>query len=208
MSQEPEHRKYIEKTIFTENQVKQALKKKAREIVDFYITKKVHEVILVPILTGGSFVADELKREMLYYLRHKINTNSNCRHYLEFKYDPITLSSRGISTKQPSCPSLVRIEKDVKIDPRGCHVLLIDDIADTATSLTFMKRLTELRNALSVMTFVMIDRPIYYDREINIDFSMFTYLEEGWLVGMGMDWNDRFRTLPDIREVKKEYCTE
>ena len=82
-------------------------------------------------------------------------------------------------------------------DCRGERVLLIDDILDTGLTLQNVTRTFLDAGACSVHAAVAVDKKERRFNDFEADFSLFT-VENGFLVGYGMDWNGLYRNLPYI----------
>ena len=107
----------------------------------------------------------------------------------------LTASSYGEGTQ-----STGKVEIDARHlgDIEGRNVLLIDDILDTGH--TFAKTIDILRDKrpASLRTCVLMDKPARRETEIQADHVGFT-IENHFVVGYGLDCDEAFRTLPDIR---------
>lgn len=82
----------------------------------------------------------------------------------------------------------------------GRHVLLIDDIVDTGITLSFILDHIRERGPASLRTCVLVDKPADRKVEVRPDWSAFTLEEgqDGFLVGYGLDFQERHRGLPYI----------
>ena len=114
--------------------------------------------------------------------------------------DFLRLSSYQDQTSPQTRP---RITKDLDVDIRGVHVLLVDDIADTGRSLAFLKQELESRGPKSLRTCVFINKQERREVDLTVDFSGFD-LEKGFLVGYGLDYAERHRSLDALYELVLE----
>ena len=114
--------------------------------------------------------------------------------------DFVRLSSYGYSD---ASTRNVTFSKDVDISLDGKHVLIVEDIIDTGHSMQFLMGQFAARGAKSLRLAVLIDK--YERREVEVvaDFVGFR-LEEGFLVGYGLDYAEKFRNLPEICQVIAE----
>ncbi|MEA3310208.1 MAG: hypoxanthine phosphoribosyltransferase [Chloroflexota bacterium] len=95
----------------------------------------------------------------------------------------------------------VRLIMDTRADIAGCHVLIVEDIVDTGYTLAYLQRLFQARNPASLRTCVLLNKPARHEVEIEVDYLGFE-IPDVWVVGYGLDFADRFRTLPYIGELK------
>ena len=89
------------------------------------------------------------------------------------------------------------LKKDVSLDISGRHILIIDDIIDTGLTMLYLKEHFQHLAPASIKICCLIDKQIARSRDITIDYSAFT-IEDGFVVGYGLDFNEQFRGLPEI----------
>src|SRR6185503_4776191 len=102
-------------------------------------------------------------------------------------------SSYGSSTS----PGEVRIRKDLDLPVRGKDVLLIEDIVDTGYTLRTILDLLRFRGARSVKLCALLDKAEAREVEVQIDYKGFE-IERLFVVGYGLDFDERYRNLPYI----------
>ncbi len=113
------------------------------------------------------------------------------------KLDFVRLASYG--DKSESCGQ-VRITKDIEMPVKDRHVLVVEDIVDTGTTLDwYIKHLWDLEPQ-SVKVCALIDKPERRRVDVHVDYIGMS-LEKGFLVGYGLDFSERYRNLPGIFEV-------
>jgi hypoxanthine phosphoribosyltransferase len=108
-------------------------------------------------------------------------------------------SSYGSSTT----PGEVRIRKDVDIPVRGRDVLLIEDIVDTGHTLNTILGLLRFRGARSVKLCALLDKREAREIDVPIDYRGFE-IENLFVVGYGLDFDERYRNLPFIAVLEGE----
>ena len=91
----------------------------------------------------------------------------------------------------------IRIKNDVEISVRDRDVLLIEDIVDTGYTLRTVMALLEFRGARSVKLCAMLDKVEAREVEIPIHYTGFP-IDNVFVVGYGLDLDERFRNLPYI----------
>jgi hypoxanthine phosphoribosyltransferase len=100
-------------------------------------------------------------------------------------------------------PGEVRIRKDIDLPIRGRDVLLIEDIVDTGYTLRTILDLLRFRGARSVKLCALLDKPQGREVEVPIDYKGFT-IEPLFVVGYGLDFDERYRNLPYIAVLDSE----
>jgi hypoxanthine phosphoribosyltransferase len=112
---------------------------------------------------------------------------------------PVTLDFLQTSSygSQGSTRGEVRIKKDIDFSVRGRDVLLIEDIVDTGYTLRTVLDLLRFRGAKSVRLCALLDKAAARAVEIPIDYCGFR-IENLFVVGYGLDYDERYRNLPYI----------
>lgn len=91
----------------------------------------------------------------------------------------------------------IEFEKDVAIDVRGRHVILVDDTIDTGLTLQYVvKRLLE-RSPASLAVCTLLDRPHRRIAQLEIKYRAFE-VPDVFVVGYGLDYLGRYRELPAL----------
>lgn len=97
----------------------------------------------------------------------------------------------------------VKIIKDIDTDVSGRDVIFIEDIIDTGRTLKELKDLFAFRKANSIKIATLIDKPEGRVVDIAADYTCITVPNE-FLVGFGLDYNEKYRNLPYIGVLKEE----
>jgi hypoxanthine phosphoribosyltransferase len=92
-------------------------------------------------------------------------------------------------------PGALRLFLDARIDITGKHVLLVDDIADTGHTLTYLLNLLGERKPASLKTCVLLRKPERLEKDVRIDYLGFD-IPDLWVYGYGLDNAGRCRALP------------
>lgn len=155
------------------------------------ITKRVREIggqialdypggnlLLVGILKGSFVFLADLVRSLPY----------------PCQIDFARISSYG--TAQESSGNL-NIIMDVGIPVTGRDVILVDDIVDSGLTLSDFRRRIEDRDPRSLKIAAMVNKTGRREKQVEVDYCGFQ-IEEGFLVGYGLDWDERFRNYPAI----------
>jgi hypoxanthine phosphoribosyltransferase len=144
--------------------------------------KNVEDLVLVGVLKGSFILLSDLSRKL------------GIEHTVDF----IALSSYGNSEKSSGN---VRMIMDVRENLAGKHVLIIEDILDSGYTLDYLKRNFESRRPASLKTVALLDKPDRRVVEVEVEYLGFE-IPDVWVVGYGLDYAEKYRTLPYIAEMK------
>ena len=91
----------------------------------------------------------------------------------------------------------VEVVQDVRTSIEGRHVLVVEDIVDTGLSLNFLLEHLRRKNPASLKLCALLDKPSRRRVSLSIDYLGFT-IPDRFVVGYGLDYDEKFRHLPDI----------
>ena len=97
----------------------------------------------------------------------------------------------------------VRVLNGMTLDVRGCDVLIVDDILDTGLTLSYVLDDLKRRAPGSVKTCVLLSKDARRHVEVQADYCGFEIGDE-YVVGYGLDYNDRYRHLPYIAVIERQ----
>ena len=92
---------------------------------------------------------------------------------------------------------------DLHCSVKGVSILLVEDIVDTGRTLKEVTRLLKNKGAKEVKVVSLLDKPDRRVVDIKADYVGFTIPNE-FVVGFGLDYNQKYRNLPYIGVLKKE----
>jgi len=141
----------------------------------------VDRLYLVGILKGAFIFLADLARQL------------EVPHSVDF----MALSSYGKTTTSGA----VRIIMDLREPVEGQHLMIVEDILDTGHTLSYLYRTLKERNPASIHTCVLV-RKTRPRQDVPVDYLGFE-IPDVWVVGYGLDYADRHRTLPYIAELKR-----
>tara|TARA_B100001142_G_scaffold326291_1_gene381495 strand:+ start:49 stop:648 length:600 start_codon:yes stop_codon:yes gene_type:complete len=97
----------------------------------------------------------------------------------------------------------VRLTRDLGIDVSGRNVLLVEDVVDTGFRLDFLRRHLETHEPAEVRVCTLFDRSDRRVLPVKVEYSGFV-LQEGFIVGYGIDHLGMFRNLPSVVSANQE----
>jgi hypoxanthine phosphoribosyltransferase len=141
----------------------------------------VDELVLVGVLKGAFVFLADLAREI----------------DLPRVVDFIALSSYGAGTVSSGA---VRLIMDVRMPLEGRHVLIVEDIVDRGHTLRYLERLFAARRPASLATCALLRKPGCSPADLEVRYVGFD-IPDVWVVGYGLDLDDRHRMLPYIGKI-------
>jgi hypoxanthine phosphoribosyltransferase len=85
---------------------------------------------------------------------------------------------------------------DARVSIEGRHIVLVEDILDTGRTLAYLLELLAARKPASIRSCVLVRKPTQ-ETQVKADYVGFD-IPDDWVVGYGLDFDDRFRALPFI----------
>lgn len=135
-------------------------------------------VVLLCVLKGSLFFTADLARALTVPL----------------EIDAIAVRSYGSGTESTGT---VQLLKDVTTPLAGRHVLMVEDVIDTGLTVSFLYEHIARHHPASLRLVSLLDKPGRRRREVRIDFRGFVLSDE-FVVGYGLDLDERFRNLPGV----------
>jgi hypoxanthine phosphoribosyltransferase len=119
-------------------------------------------------------------------------------------YDFITLQSYEsalMTSDSMVTTGKVRLVQDLRTDVSGKHVLIVEDIVDSGYTVAYLKRYFEDKNAIDVKIACLLDKPSNRQVNVSADYVAFTLQRPAYIIGYGLDANQKYRNLNAIYEV-------
>lgn len=111
---------------------------------------------------------------------------------------PCTMDFMSVSSYSgTSSTGAVKINKDLNQDIEGRHLILVEDILDSGVTLNYLKTYLQVRKPASVSIVTLMDKPAHRKAPVYADYACFD-VPDGFVVGYGLDYNERYRNLPYI----------
>ncbi len=171
----------ISEYLFSETQIQERIKQLAEKITNDYRSKNP---VIISILKGGFVFMADLVRQI----------------DLPVELDFMAISSYGSGT---ASSGVVKIKKDIDIDISGRDVIIVEDIVDSGLSLQYIRDYIGKHNPSSIRICVLLDKPAAHKLDVTFEYVGFNIGNE-FVVGYGLDYNERYRNLPYIGILKKE----
>ena len=102
-----------------------------------------------------------------------------------------------------SSTGAVKINKDLNESIEGRHVIIVEDILDSGVTLSYLKNYLMVRKPASISIVTLMDKPARRKADVYADYSCFE-VPDAFVVGYGLDYNERYRNLPYIGVLKPE----
>jgi hypoxanthine phosphoribosyltransferase len=174
--------KHLDHILVTPLSIKRRIAAISHKINKDYAKK---DLMVIAIVNGALIFTADLLRNLRGPLR----------------LDCLRASSYHTGTKAVGEP---RIVDQMKLDVRDQHVLLVDDILDTGKTLAAVAGMLKNKGAASVRTCVLLDKKARRAVPFEADYVGFEIPNE-FVVGYGLDFNERYRHLPCIGVLKPKY---
>lgn len=172
--------------LITEDAIRRRVDELAAAVSSDYRKVGAEEVLLVGVLRGAFIFLADLSRRL----------------ELPCAVDFISVSSYQGARQSGD----VRLILDLRSSIKGRHVLLVEDIVDTGHTLDYLLRTFAAREPASLRSCVLTRKPGRSEVEVPIDYLGFDIPDE-WVVGYGLDYDDRYRTLPYIGALDRDEVT-
>jgi hypoxanthine phosphoribosyltransferase len=166
--------------LISEKDIDARVNELAAQISSDYADKD--ELVLIGVLKGAFIFLADLSRRL------------TIPRHIEF----IAVSSY----EHGSVPSgAVRLVMDVRASIAGRHVLIVEDIVDTGQTLHYLIDMLKSRYPASVRTCALLHKEHKTEVDVDVDYLGFSIGDE-WVVGYGLDYAEKDRTLPYIGVVQ------
>lgn len=175
----------IEKILYSEEELHEIAQKLGARISEDYKDKNL---LLVSILKGSVVFMADLMRAIT----------------VPCKIDFMCVSSYGSGSESSG---VVKIVKDLDINLKGYDVLIVEDILDSGRTLNYVKSILLGRNPSSIKICTLLDKPERRVVDLKADYFGMIVPDE-FVVGYGLDFDEKYRNLPFIGILKREVYSE
>ncbi len=175
----------VSRVLCTQQQLKAEVKRLGIEISRDY---EGRQPILVSVLKGAFVFMADLVREIT----------------VPCTIDFMSVSSYGSSTESSG---RVKIIKDLDTNIENRDVIIVEDILDSGVTLSKLIELLKSRNPSSLAVCTLFDKPDRRKAYVAVDYRGITVPDE-FVVGYGLDYDEKYRNLPDLCVLKPEIYTK
>ena len=175
----------IREILFSERDLAERVAQLGAEIGRDYLDR---DPLLVGVLKGSFIFMADLVRQIAI----------NC------EIDFMAVSSYGSGT---STTGAVKITKDLTRDIEGRDVIVVEDILDSGITLNYLLQYLGNRKPASIRVCTLLDKPSRRRAPVTADYVGFSCPDE-FIVGYGLDYNERYRNLPCIAVLRPEVYSE
>lgn len=161
--------------LLTEQEVDERIQQLGEQISKDYEGKQVH---LICVLKGGSMFLCELAKRIT----------------IPVSLDFMSVSSYG---KDMTSSGVVKIVKDLDDPVKDKHVIVVEDIVDSGRTLSYLLEMLGKREPASIAICTLLDKPERRVTDVKVDYTGFQIPDE-FVVGYGLDYDQRYRNLPYI----------
>lgn len=171
--------KDVERILYSQEEITEMCKRLGKQITQDYEGK---QILIIGLLKGSIPFLAELSKYI----------ECDC----EFDYMKIS-SYEGVSS------NAISIKQDVTSDIRGKNLLIVEDILDTGKTLDTALKMFKERGAGSVEIAAMLDKVEARKYDVHAKYAGFE-VPNAFVVGYGLDYNQKYRNLPYIGILKEE----
>jgi len=165
--------------VLTREEIKERIAGVAVQISQDYENR---ELVLVGVLKGAFVFLSDLIRHLT----------------IPVQLDFVSVTSYGSGT---SSTGEIRLTKDLSMDVSDKDILIVEDIVDSGLTLQWLSEYIGSLKPKSLKTCTFIDKRERREEQISVDYACHT-VEEGFLVGYGLDYAEDYRYLPGIYHLK------
>lgn len=172
----------IEKVLLSEDELKKIVEDLGAKITEDYKDKNL---VVVSVLKGSVVFMADLMRAIK----------------IPCSIDFMAVSSYGSGTKTSG---VVKIVKDLDSEVVcGSDLLIVEDILDSGVTLEYLMKVLSARNPNSIRICTLLDKPERRRANIKADYSG-AQIPDAFVVGYGLDYDEKYRNLPFVGILKPE----
>ena len=175
----------ILKVLFSEQEIHDRIQEMGNQLYDEFHDRNP---LFVGVLNGCFLFMADLVRQI----------------HLPCTVDFMAVSSYGAGT---ASSGQVRIIKDLSEHIEGRDVIVVEDILDSGNTLSYLLKILENRHPASIRLCTLLDKPDRRVKPVQVHYSGFT-IPDAFVVGYGLDYDEKYRNLPYVGVLKPEVYTK
>lgn len=175
----------IEKVLISEEEIKKIVSDLGARISEDYKDKNL---LMVSVLKGSVVFMADLMRAVT----------------IPCRIDFMSVSSYGSGAKTSG---VVKIIKDLDLNLEGYDLLVVEDILDSGKTLDYLLKVLKQRNPASIRICTFLDKPERRQVDLFADYSGTTVPDE-FVVGYGLDYDEKYRNLPYVGALKRSVYSD
>ena len=169
------------RVLLSEDEIREKVRELGGKITADY---KNSNLMLVTVLKGAVVFLADLMRQI----------------DVPAEIDFMVVYSYGSGVKSSG---VVKIVKDLDVPLAGKDILIVEDILDSGLTLSYIKELLESRGPRSIRIATLLDKPSRRKVDLQADYIGFSVPDE-FVIGYGLDYDEKYRNLPYIGILKPE----
>lgn len=170
----------IERVFFTEEEIQEKVAALGEQISKDFAGK---EPLFVGVLKGCFVFMADLMRHVTI---------------------PCSMDFMAVSSyRGTSSTGAVEIQKDLGQDIEGRHIIMVEDILDSGVTLNYLQNYLANRHPATMTIATLMDKPSRRKAPVYARYSCFE-VPDAFVVGYGLDYNEKYRNLPYIGVLKPE----
>ena len=175
----------IKKVLMSERKLQATIDRLGKQISEDYADKNL---LLVSVLKGSVVTMADLMRAIT----------------IPCTIDFMVVSSYGSGT---TTSGTVKIIKDLDIPLHDYDLLIVEVILDSGVTLSSLKEMLSVRQPRSIRICTLLDKPARRKAPIKADY-VGAVIEDEFVVGYGLDYDEKYRNLPYIGILKESVYTK
>lgn len=164
--------------LISQQEIKEKIQEIGQKISNDY---KNLDLVVIGVLKGAFVFMADLVRQIT--IDHEIDLVGAS------SYEGTSSTGQIVFTKKPD------------LELKGRDVLVVEDIVDTGRTLVKLVESMQSLNPRSIKICALIDKSERREAQVNVNYSCFC-LDKGFIVGYGLDYNEKYRNLPAIFDLK------
>lgn len=173
------------RVLLSTEQIQEKVAELGRAITEEYRGKNL---LLVTVLKGAVVFLADLMRQI----------------EVPAEIDFMVVSSYGSGVKSSG---VVKIVKDLDVSLKGRDILIVEDILDSGMTLSYLKGILHDREPNSIRIVTLLDKPARRKADIKADYVGFE-VPDDFVIGYGLDYDEKYRNLPYIGVLKPEVYSD